>query len=34
MIGGQYLGILGLILSISLATTVSIFVKDYASKSK
>jgi len=34
MIGGQYLGILGLILSIPLATTVSIFVKDYASKSK
>jgi predicted PurR-regulated permease PerM len=34
MIGGQYLGILGLVLSIPLATTVAIFVKDYASKSK
>ncbi len=34
MIGGQYLGILGLVLSIPIATTVAIFVRDYASKSK
>jgi len=34
MVGGQYLGILGLVLSIPIATTVAIFVKDYASKSK
>jgi predicted PurR-regulated permease PerM len=34
MIGGQYLGILGLVLSIPIATTVAIFVRDYASKAK
>ena len=34
MIGGQYLGILGLVLSIPVATTAAIFVKDYASRSK
>lgn len=34
MIGGQYLGILGLILSIPVATTAAIFVKDYATRAK
>jgi predicted PurR-regulated permease PerM len=34
MIGGQYLGILGLILSIPVATTAAIFVKDYATREK
>jgi predicted PurR-regulated permease PerM len=34
MIGAQYLGILGLVLAIPIATTVAIFVKDYASRTK
>jgi predicted PurR-regulated permease PerM len=34
MIGGQYLGILGLVLAIPIATTAAIFVKDYALRSK
>jgi len=34
MIGGQYLGILGLVLSIPIATTVAIFVRDYQAKAK
>ncbi len=34
MIGGQYLGILGLVLSIPVATTAAIFVKDYATRAK
>jgi predicted PurR-regulated permease PerM len=34
MIGGQYLGILGFVLAIPVATTVAIFVKDYASRTK
>lgn len=34
MVSYQYLGILGLVLSIPVATSVSIFVKDYASKAK
>jgi predicted PurR-regulated permease PerM len=34
MVGMQYLGIIGLILSIPIATTVAIFVKDYAKREK
>jgi predicted PurR-regulated permease PerM len=34
MVGFQYLGVLGLIISIPIATTVAIFVKDYASRKK
>ncbi len=34
MVGGQFLGILGLILSIPIATTISIFVHDYTTKQK
>ena len=34
MVGYQYLGILGWVLSIPLATTVAIFVKDYSAKEK
>lgn len=34
MVGYQYLGILGWILSIPIATTVAIFVKDYSAKEK
>ncbi len=34
MIGGYYLGVLGLVLSIPIATTVAIFVRDYQAKAK
>lgn len=35
MVGGHYLGLIGLVLAVPVATTLSIFVKDYAnSKSK
>jgi predicted PurR-regulated permease PerM len=34
LIGGQFLGVLGLILSIPIATTVAIFIKDYTSREK
>ena len=34
MVGGQFMGVLGLILSIPVATTITIFVKDYTSKQK
>lgn len=34
MVGGQYLGILGLILAIPVATTVAIFVKDYVARGR
>lgn len=34
LVGAQYLGILGLIISIPLATIIAIFVKDYLEKSK
>jgi predicted PurR-regulated permease PerM len=34
MVGGQYLGVLGLVLSIPIATTAAIFVKDYTTRSK
>lgn len=34
LIGAQYLGILGLVLAIPVATTAAIFVKDYASRAK
>jgi predicted PurR-regulated permease PerM len=34
VVGSKYLGVLGLVLSIPLATTVSIFVKDYMVKAK
>ncbi len=34
MVGGQYLGLLGLILAIPIATTAAIFVHDYTSKQK
>lgn len=34
LVGFQYLGILGLVISIPIATTVAIFVKDYLEKTK
>jgi len=34
MIGNQYLGVLGLIISIPIATSIAIFVKDYVKKDK
>ncbi len=34
LVGSQYLGILGLVISIPIATSVAIFVKDYMEKSK
>lgn len=34
LVGAQYLGILGLVISIPLATIIAIFVKDYLEKSK
>lgn len=34
LVGGQFLGILGLVLSIPIATTVTIFVRDYTAKIK
>lgn len=34
MVGGQFLGVIGLILSIPIATTVTIFLKDYTNKDK
>jgi len=34
MVGGQYLGILGFILAIPIATTLAIFVRDYTKKEK
>lgn len=34
LVGAQYLGILGLVISIPIATTVAIFVKDYVEKAK
>lgn len=34
MVGFQYLGVLGLVLSIPIATTAAIFVKDYTSRAK
>ena len=34
LVGSQYLGILGLVISIPIATSVAIFVKDYMEKAK
>lgn len=34
LVGAQYLGILGLVIAIPIATTVAIFVKDYMERSK
>ncbi|MFC1750524.1 AI-2E family transporter [Pseudomonadota bacterium] len=34
MVGGHYLGVLGLILSIPIATTVAIFVRDFVARKK
>ena len=34
LVGSQYLGVLGLVISIPLATSVAIFVKDYMEKAK
>ena len=34
LVGAQYLGILGLVISIPIATTAAIFVKDYMEKAK
>ncbi|MBU1953477.1 AI-2E family transporter [Patescibacteria group bacterium] len=34
MVGGQYLGVLGFILAIPIATTLAIFIRDFAKKGK
>lgn len=34
MVGGQYLGVLGFVLAIPIATTIAIFVRDYTMKGK